>query len=349
MADLLDYLYWRGDLSMQCLPFTAVDALILSWFVSLPHREPVPGTVGEAAEEVCSRLEGESAGFAAALARSTRFRYMPVLRFEQKFSEEEEMQFAAITAKTGDGMAFVAYRGTDATLVGWKEDFNMAFSDEVPAQREALRYLEETAQMLNMPMRVGGHSKGGNLAMYAAARCSSRIQQRIEAVFNFDGPGGSAALMQSPGYRRIESRLETYLPESSVVGILLERAADYRVVRSDNVGPMQHAPSSWRVTPVGFEPGRGLDKESLYAERTIRGWLEKMSLPERRVFIDALYEIATASGAQTVSEIAKTWRNSGAEMLETFAGMDLRTKAVLFRGVGGLIASAVRQLPVQKD
>lgn len=349
MADLFDYLHWRGDLSMRCLPFTPVDALILSWFVSMPHREPVPGTVGEAASALRLRMKEERARFVMAIEESVRFRNMPVLRFEQKFSEAEEMQFASMTVLTGDGRAFVAYRGTDATLTGWKEDFNMAFSDEVPAQREALRYLNEEAERISLPLRVGGHSKGGNLAMYAAAKCSSRAQQRIEAVYNFDGPGGSPELMQSDGFRRIEPRLETYLPESSVVGILLEKAEDYRVIRSDNTGPMQHNPTSWQVTPAGFEPGDGLDKTSVFAEGTVRRWLESLSRPERRVFIDALYEIVTASGAHTVEDVAKTWRDSGPEMLEAFREMDLRTKAVLFRGAGGLLASAVKQFQTQRE
>ena len=343
MADLFDYLYWRGDMSTRCLPVNPVDGLILSWFSSMYHREPVADTVGRAAEAVSERAEGETTRLVQALSQSARFRGMRLMGFRRRFSEEEELQFGAMTVLTGDGWALVVYRGTDATLVGWKEDFNMAFADEVPAQREAAAYLEEMAQVIPLPLRVAGHSKGGNLAVYAAANAEPAVQRRIGAVWNFDGPGMNERVMQSPGYRSMETRIETYLPESSVVGILLERAGQVHVVESDAVGPMQHVPYSWRVTPSGFEEAEGLTPQSLYADRTIRTWLNSMSRPERQRLVDGLYDVVKATGARTLGEVSENWRESGLEMLGGFAGLDLHTKASLIRGIGGLIAAAAGQ------
>lgn len=344
MADLFDYLYWRGDLNARCLPFNCVDGLILAWFSAMDHREPVAGTVGEAAESVLERTEGEALRLVRMLSQSARFRDMRLTGFRRRFSEEEELQFGAMTVQTGDGWAFVVYRGTDATLVGWKEDFNMAFADEVPAQREAAAYLAEAARATALPLRVAGHSKGGNLAVYAAASAEAAVQRRIGAVWNFDGPGMNETVMQSSGYRRIEPRIGTYLPESSIVGILLEPAGQVIVVKSDETGPMQHIPHSWQVTPSGFETAMGLGQESLYADRTIRAWLNSMSRSERQRLVDGLYDVVKATGARTVGEVAENWRESGLEMLEGFAGLDLRTKASLIRGIGGLITTAARQL-----
>lgn len=345
MANLCDYLYWRGDLPLDGHPFNPVDALALAWLASMPLPDPPPETLGETVSRMLrdDPPEDESLRFARLMADSLRFRDMDLRRFDRRFSEREELQFAAMTIVTGDNRAFVAYRGTDATLVGWKEDLNLSFSDEVPAQREAVRYLEETAA-LDMPLRVGGHSKGGNLAVYAASHCALEVRARIETVYNFDGPGQSPATMTSEGYRAVEPRLETFLPGSSIVGILLERSPRYHVVRSDGAGPMQHKPETWQVTPGGFELLDSLDWPSLYADRTIRDWLGSMSMDDRERFVEALYDVVGATQARTLDEIGEDWQRSGWRMLNAFAGLDLRTRAMLYLSLGKLIRAAVRNL-----
>ena len=343
MANLIDYLDWRGDLPMECAPFNPVDGLILAWLASMPLSDPLPENVGAAAERmIAGGLEGDGLRFARGLADSARFREMPLKRFERRFSEAEQLQFAAVTVLTGDGRAFIAYRGTDATLVGWKEDLNLSFSDEVPAQREAVRYLNETDASL--PLRVGGHSKGGNLALYAAARCRPEVQRQIETVLNYDGPGQSAAMLRSEGYRAVEARVETFLPGSSVVGILLERSPRYHVVRAKGAGSVQHRPETWQVTRDGFETLDSLSWPSLYADRTVRDWLDSMSMDDRERFVGALYEIVGATQARTVQEIGEDWQRSGWRMLEAFDGLDLRTRAMLFLSLGKLLSAAVRNL-----
>ena len=343
MANLIDYLDWRGDLPMECAPFNPVDGLILAWLASMPLSDPLPESVGAAARRMMADgLDGDVLEFARRLSDSPRFREMPLSRFERRFSEREQMQFAAVTILTGDGCAFVTYRGTDSTLVGWKEDLNLSFSDEVPAQREAVRYLNEVDASL--PLRVGGHSKGGNLAVYAAAKCAPEVQRRIETVYNFDGPGQSAAMLASEGYRAVEARLETFLPGSSVVGILLERTPEYHVVRAEGAGPMQHRPETWQTVRDGFETLDSLSWPSLYADRTIREWLDSMSMDDRERFVGALYEIVGATQARTVQEIGEDWQRSGWRMLEAFEGLDLRTRALLFLSLGKLLRAAVRNL-----
>ena len=342
VANLFDYLYWRGDLTLDRLPFNPVDGLILSWFASLPLENPMPETLGEAAAEIW--VEGEGLRFARMLAESPRFREMKLRYFSEKFSQEEQMQFAAVTVLTGDARAFIAFRGTDATLVGWKEDFNMAFSDEVPAQREAVDYINLVGENIRLPLRVGGHSKGGNLAVYGASLCDRDIQRRIGRVYNFDGPGLSPLVMSSMGHVAVAPRIETFLPESSIVGILLERSAGYHVVKSDAVGVMQHSPYSWQVEPAGFVLLDELGWQSLYADRTIRDWLGGMSGESRETFVNALYEIVESTDAKTVGQIGENWQKSGWSMLNAFAELDLRTKAVLFVSLGRLIRSAARNL-----
>lgn len=343
VANLFDYLHWRGDLPMADVPFNPVDGLILSWFAAMPMKNPVAATLGAEAARLAETAEGDGERFLRAIAGSRRFGEMALKRFEEKFSEQEQMQFAAMTVLTGDGRAFVAYRGTDATLVGWKENFNMAYADEVPAQREAARYLDQAAS-LGVPLCVGGHSKGGNLAVYAAARCGGGTQARLALVLNYDGPGLSAAVMDSIGYRAVEPRVETWLPEESIVGILLERSPRYRVVRSDAVGALQHSPYTWQVTCDGFETLGELSGLSLYADRTIRDWLDSMSLSERQAFVEALYDIVGATRARTLDEIAANWQRSGWQMLGALGDLDLGRRAMLFLSLGKLILAAARNL-----
>lgn len=338
MPNLLDYLVWRGDLTMDRAPFNPVDGLILAWLANFkplgrgPLREAVSG----------ASAEGDGLRFVRALADSARFGSMEVVDAAEAFSEGEQLQFGALTVLTGDGRAFVAFRGTDATLVGWKEDFNLSFMDEIPAQREAVDYINRVGAELKLPLRVGGHSKGGNLAVYAASLCDSDVQRRIGRVYNFDGPGLNMDVMSSAGHIAVEPRVETFLPESSLVGILLERSARYHVVKSDAPGALQHSPYTWQVTPDGFVLLDELGWQSLYADRTIRDWLSGMSLESRRIFVDALYGIVEASDARTLGEI--DWQKSGWRMLEAFTDLDLRTKAILFLSLGRLVRSAVRNL-----
>ena len=157
-----------------------------------------------------------------------------------------------------DGSAYVAFRGTDDTIVGWKEDFNMAFTPEIPAQRYAADYLQQAAAALAFrPLLVGGHSKGGNLAVYAAVFCGEAIQKQIRAVYNNDGPGFYASLLELPEHRRIAGKITTLLPESSVVGMLLEHEEAYQVVRSTQIRLMQHDGFSWQVLGRRFRAPDG--------------------------------------------------------------------------------------------
>ena len=267
---------------------------------------------------------------------------MQLYRYDEQFSESEEMQFAAVTILTGNAGAFVAFRGTDSTLTGWKENFNMAFMPEVPAQRAAAEYINRIGSELRLPLLTGGHSKGGNLAVYAAGMCLPHVQRRIETVYNFDGPGLNPEAAQSAGRNAIESRIETYLPESSIVGILLQRTPRYHVIKSSAEGVMQHDPFSWQVTPSGFEMLDELDPQSLYAERTIRGWLESLSAEQRMLLVNALFSIAESTGARTLNDI--DWQASIPQMLNAFGDLDLRTKASLFLSLGKLAGSAALNL-----
>ena len=214
--------------------------------------------------------------------------------YRNELLPEMESQFAAVTWLLPGGSALITYRGTDTTLTGWKEDFNMSFQTCVPAQEKALWYLEAFAKgHPTMPILVAGHSKGGNMAVYAAARCQPELQARLTAVHNHDGPGFQAAILREPGYREVLTRVRTFVPQSSVVGMLLEHEESYTVVRSRQLSLLQHDPYSWEVLGGDFICLEEVDENSRFLDGTIKTWLGQTSLQERNDFVDAVFELLT--------------------------------------------------------
>ena len=270
MANILDYLDWRGDLTLSERPFNEVDNLILAEICYLDFSGFAPASF---AVQTVTLQDAANAYFAAhpttdmgvlvpdqipvlveRAAKTARFGDIRLLGYVNRIDAETQTQFSAMTMLLPDGSAYVAFRGTDDTIVGWKEDFNMAFTPEIPAQKYACAYLQQAAKALPFrPLLVGGHSKGGNLAVYAAVFCGQPVQKQLTAVYNNDGPGFYTSLLPLPAHRAVSDRITTILPESSVVGMLLAHEERYQVVRSTQIGLMQHDGFSWLVKGERFE------------------------------------------------------------------------------------------------
>ena len=306
MADLFDYLLWRGDLPMDRVPPNPVDTLILSelsyiFYDSLvdagfqnplPLRDASAGFLALPDWEERVRVKKDRE-LIAACAKTERFGGLGMVFYQNEFLPEEESQFAAVTWLLPGGDAVITYRGTDLTLTGWKEDFNMSFQDSVPAQEKALRYLEAFARVHEKGIYLAGHSKGGNLAVYAAARCQPELQARLKAVHNHDGPGFRGTMLSDPGYRAIAELARTFLPQSSVVGMLLEHEEPFTVIKSRQVSLLQHDPYSWEVLGPEFVPQSNVDEGTRFLNDTVRVWLAGRSLQERNEFVDAVFELLT--------------------------------------------------------
>ena len=238
-----------------------------------------------------------------AAAETARFGGCKMVLYRDEFVPEEETQFAAMTFLLPDGTAFVAFRGTDRSLVGWKEDFNMAFQEAVPAQLLAQDYVREVAAEYGMPLRLGGHSKGGNLAVFAAARSTPDIQQRILEVYNNDGPGFTGYLMGDPGYLAMVPRIKTYVPQSSVIGMLLEHEEPYTIIKSNQVSVLQHDPYSWEVMGPNFVPMQSITADSQFVNQTIKAWIADMDTQERNRLVDALFGLLGTGGIDKALDI----------------------------------------------
>ena len=363
MANIMDYLEWRGDLTLAASPFNEVDALLLAElsFINFEGLVPPPEIgrgvrLRDAAEEYFARNEGKEIDMGVlvpdkipamlcAMAGSKRFGNMLVNAFEERIDVELEQQFAAITVDLGDSSVYVAFRGTDDTLVGWKEDLNMGFLEEIPSQEQAVRYLKRIAkQYERKKLRVGGHSKGGNLAVYSAVKAAPEVQERILAVYNNDGPGFLNDLTVTPEHQRIGDRIRTIVPQSSVVGRLMKHEQNVQIVHSTYEGLAQHDGFSWEVKGTKFvyldEPSR----EGKLADETIDSWANELSAQQREALADALYEVLTATGAQTLSELNGEKLKSAVSMLKSYKNLDRETRRVLSEAVKLLLRLGTKNM-----
>ena len=318
MADMLDYLAWRGDIEFPQMPVNPVDALIFSTLSYIQFEDIVPDnpiqsiSLEEAAKGFFSLAAPQNRvrvkkdlELLEAVAKSPRFDNIKMSFYRSILIPEEDTQFAAVTIFLEDGSAYIAFRGTDNTLTGWKEDFNMSFQSSIPAQRLALEYLQEFAAAHPIPIWMGGHSKGGNLAVYAAAKCGETLQKRIVEVYSQDGPGFSETMMDDPGYRSILPKVRSYVPQSSVIGMLLEHEEPYTIIKSSQIGLMQHDPYSWMVMGANFLSVEELTADSRFLDRTFKNWLARMTNDERSEFFDTVFALLGSGGVEYTGEIIR--------------------------------------------
>ncbi|MBM7871451.1 hypothetical protein JOC70_002951 [Clostridium pascui] len=282
------------------------------------------------------------AGFELFMKAANTVRYSDIMlsNYVNQINYEESKQFAAVMFSLDSNHHFIAFRGTDATIAGWEEDFKMTFMDEVQAQRDAVNYTKKVMTCHDGDFWFGGHSKGGNLAVYAAAYASNEERKRILGVYNNDGPGFQAKIIQSEGYQSVLSRIKTIIPKSAVVGMLLEHGEEYAVVNSHAIGIMQHNPFSWEVKGNYFVYEKGLTKSSLNFNSVVRAWLNNLSIEERGQFVDALFQILQAAGAKTLFELSKERLKTIDIMIKTFKNMDPVTKQILKQTVESLFVES---------
>lgn len=316
MEDLFDYLRWRGDLSFSQVPPGPVDALIfstlsyLSFGGSVAERPDIPVSLKDASDEFF-RLPDQSSRYRVktdlsllmAASETKRFGETMLMQYRDILIPEEDTQFAAITFLLDNSTGFIAFRGTDYSLVGWKEDFNMTFQKSIPAQRLAVQYTQEIAMRYPMPLYLGGHSKGGNLAVFASVKCFPAIRSRIRAVYNHDGPGFTDFVMKDPAYLEMVPRIQTIIPQSSVIGMLLEHEEPYTVIKSKQIGLLQHDPYSWMLEGPDFVPMEEVTEDSKFLDMTIKAWLAGMSIEQRNEIVDAVFDLLSTGGASSVFDI----------------------------------------------
>ena len=357
MSNIMNYLDWRGDLTFEQSPFNEVDNLILAQLSYVDFKGIVPGiqynetvSLQEANERYYNmRTEKEiqsdksftrlSPILMKKMTETKRFQNIRLGKFICKHDYTEEKQFSAIHFYLDDETIYVAYRGTDDTLVGWKEDFNMSFMTPVPSQLEAVDYINTTVTDRSKKLYLGGHSKGGNLAIYAGVYGDIVIKNNIIHIYNNDGPGFPREILQNPLYKNMLPRITTIVPESSIVGMLLEHEEDYKIVKSKQVSFMQHDAMSWEVLGPVFVYCEELSHGSQILDHTIKSWLDGISTEQRELFIDSLYSILEATGAKTLSDLSLAKFKNINLVLKSFNALDESTKNMLVATVKQLTST----------
>ena len=361
MSSMFDYLKWRGDLDFTVSPFNPVDNIILSQLSYLTLDGIVPGIKQRDVISIdlavrvydekmkhpefkTSSVFKEDPDLIRALGASRRFGKCHLFGYVNNFDEEKEIQFSALCVYTSDDCCYVAFRGTDASLVGWKEDFNMCFKEVIPSQIEAAQYLEKMAPTIQGPIRVGGHSKGGNLAIYAASMCSRKIQKRITHVYSNDAPGFHEIFIKSEGFKAIKNKISSFVPQSSIIGMFMENGCKNTVIKSSENGIMQHRLYSWEVTRNNLELAEKSTLGSHFVNMTIREWINNHDYAQREKFIETLYDVLNAAEIKSVIDIEKDWFTSVRRMLRSLKQVDEPTRKFVKSTIVELFRAAKRNI-----
>lgn len=347
MTNLFDYLIWRGDIPFENDPFNEVDGMIMSRFAYAPLDGIVSESIRERTtmEQVCKellRLENlqqlvlnlEDVHLYEALSHSVRFKSLELCNFRNIIDGDTESQFSAYTAKLTDGLYCITFRGTDNTLVGWKEDFNMAFTFPVPCQKQAAEYFEDTGLRIRGKCILCGHSKGGNIAVYAGAFCSNALKKRIVQVYNYDGPGFTKEALEMKEYQEVMERIYTFVPQGSVFGMLLGRTEENVVVHSEAMnGLLQHNMYTWEVIGKYFVEVDDTTKGSRVVDDTVKNWVSQMDLEMREKFVESLYAVVSRTNATTLNELGENWMANMRVVSAGMKNMDPATKEIINEGM----------------
>ncbi|MBQ9086783.1 MAG: DUF2974 domain-containing protein [Clostridia bacterium] len=351
MGTLFDYLDWRGDVSFADLGLNEVDNLIFSLLSYIDFEGIVPPDPGEPPVTLQGAARGylklhrgevpylgkilppETITLMAKAAKTRRFAGTKLMAYTNRVDEETQTQFAALTYLPNNGMAYLSFRGTDDTLVGWKENFNMSFMQPVPAQERAVEYVREVVPYMPGAFYLGGHSKGGNLAVYAAVKSEKVLQDRLITAFNNDGPGFDRAFVTGADYLDMRERIRTLVPHSSVVGMLLEHEEDYEVVKSNATGLLQHNGFSWEVLGGAFIHLDTITEESKHLDSALKEWMNTLSAQERAEFVDTFYETLVSTNAKNLTELTA----EKIKLVKAWNTLDSKAKSIILKCISLLL------------
>ena len=353
-----EYLKWRGDLTFEQDPFNIVDNLILAQMAYIdydgivPESRENPVPIGE----VCRRYweihtEDEirkresfvklSPFLLKPVSQSRRFEKMRLCGYTNYLSKKAEAQMSAVQFELEDGTVYVAFRGTDETLIGWKEDFNLSYMSRTEGQKLAVEYMKRHFGNTSLRLRVGGHSKGGNFAVFASSFSGPEVAAQISKVYSNDGPGFREEITTKPEYRQIMKRTINIIPQDSVIGRLLNAERNAIVVRSTRKGILQHDALSWEIMGNKFI-NTERSNDSIYLEKVLSGWLENVDDEARRIFVDQIFGILQPLGADTVKDMKEIGLKDVADAVQMVRGLSREQQTEMSDVLKKLVASSGR-------
>lgn len=355
MSHIVSYVKRQQENTFGEVPFNEVDALVLSQFIYLKLDGLIP-TTSEKKEAVYlydianhldyekvfmdERYRKDNIELFEAMVESKRYRRMRMNYFSDITSLLAETQFSAMTVFLEEGPTVVIYRGTDETMVGWKEDFNMIFKEPVTGQSLSALYLQQVSEQFNDDFIVTGHSKGGNFAVYASMNVEDKVQNRISKVYSFDSPGFRPEILESVDFNKIQDRIIKYLPHSSIFGMLLQSKENYQVVECFSIGMLQHNPYNWQIEGNEFKKLDKLDRSSIFFYETYNEWLYSLNDEELQAYSEIWYKVMQEANITTMLAFTKEPGKTLLQLIDAIKETDDKTKEMAKALAHGLIEVA---------
>lgn len=318
MGIIFDYLDQVAYDSIYDTPFNELDMLMLTEITYLPFDQIVSDQMSpdctcrlfEAAEKVPQDLSmlvtKNRLKLLEKVASSTRFKNIKLMGYVNDIDPDVQKQFAAMIFKIKPDSYVLTFRGTDDSIIGWKEDFHMTYMDQVPAQKTAVNYLRKAMDALPGQFILTGHSKGGNLASYAASQIEPEYQERIQSIYSYDAPGLNHSVITSQGYQTISDKIKRYIPQGSIVGMMLETPKQAQIVKSTAIGGLaQHDTFTWQISGQTFVLLDNLNPDSLQVDKTLKNWVDSVSDEELKDFFDLFFGLILDAGISSINDLTK--------------------------------------------
>ena len=355
MGNLITYVQQYEVQTFQEKPLMDIDILVLTEIAYLPFDEIVPSSfevksgislnqLGEKFETIKEKehennpfmITKERIQLLEVVSKSPRFKDVKVFGFMNDIDDELTKQFAAVCYQWEEKSRWIIFRGTDESLTGWKEDFMMTYSDLIPAQIDAIEYLRKQAELFSGSLNISGHSKGGNLSLYASAMQEEDIQNRIQQIYCWDAPGVHRSILNTEGYQRVVLKAKRYIPQDSIVGLMLESQVPYHIIESQGSGISQHSALMWNIEDDHFVELTELTRNSQLTDQTFKQWTEVVSDEELKLFFDAFFELFFEMGVETVNDVYYNFRFYVQKFFQKAYQMDTEKREILLR-VGRLL------------
>lgn len=355
MGNLITYVQQYGAQTFEDKALTDIDVLVLTEIAYLPFDEIVPQSfdvtkaislnqLGKEFEKIKEKeheknpfmITEERIQLLELVSNSQRYKDIEVFGFINDIDDERTKQFAAVCYQWEEENRWIIFRGTDESLTGWKEDFMMTYSDLIPAQTDAIEYLKKQAETFFGTLNVSGHSKGGNLSLYASAMQNEAVQKRIGQIYCWDSPGVHRSILSTKGYQRVVSKAKRYIPQDSIVGLMLESQVPYHIIESQGSGISQHSALMWNIEEDRFVELTELTRNSQLTDQTFKQWIETVSDEDLKLFFDTFFEVFFEMGVETVNDVYYNFRNYMQEFFKKAYQMDTEKREILLR-VGRLL------------
>ena len=355
MGNLITYVQQYEAQTFKDKSLTDIDILVLTEIAYLPFDEIVSSSFEEKAAislnqlgkefETIKEKEHENNPFMITkeriqlldvVSKSQRYKDIKVFGFMNDIDDELTKQFAAVCYQWEEESRWIIFRGTDESLTGWKEDFMMTYSDLIPAQTDAIEYLRKQAELFAGSLNISGHSKGGNLSLYASAMQEEDIQHRIKQIYCWDAPGVHRSILGTEGYQRVVSKAKRYIPQDSIVGLMLESQVPYHIIESQGSGISQHSALMWNIEDDHFVELTELTRNSQLTDQTFKQWTEVVSDEDLKLFFDTFFELIFEMGVETVNDVYYNFRMYMRQFFEKTYQMDTEKREILLR-VGRLL------------